>query len=173
MKVLVVIDMLNGFCRPGYPLSLPGSTERIEKYIASRIEKTLAEGGRVIFLCDNHTLADPEIGNPYPPHCMNGTREAEIIDELKPLAEKSIILKKRTLSIFLNTGLDKLLKQFRPEEVEVTGVCTDIVDLFAVYELRIRGYNVSIFDEGILPLDSGKQSAELEFFKTRLGAKTG
>ena len=171
MKILIVIDMLNGFCRKGYPLSLPDSTTGIEKYIASRIEQTFREGGRVIFLCDNHSLTDPEIGNPYPPHCMKGTVEAEIIDKLKPLAEKSIILKKNTLSIFLNTGLDKLLKKFKPTEVEVTGVCTDIVDLFAVYELRIRGYNVYISTEGVLPLDSGKQTKEMEFFKLRLGAK--
>ncbi len=172
MKVLLVIDMLNGFCRKGYPLSLPDPTERIEKYITNRIEKTLQEGGKVIFLCDNHVPTDPEINNPYPPHCMQGTREAEIINELKPLAEKAIILPKHTLSIFLNTGLDKLLKKFKPEEVEVTGVCTDIVDLFAVYELRIRGYNVFITDEGVMPLDSGRQSKEIEFFKLRLGAKT-
>lgn len=172
MKILLVIDMLNGFCRKGYPLSLPGSTERIEKYIATSIEQTFQDGGKVIFLCDNHSPTDPEIGDPYPPHCMKGTEEAEIIDELKPFAEKSIILRKNTLSIFLNTGLDKLLKKFKPEEVAVTGVCTDIVDLFAVYELRIRGYNVFITDEGVLPLDSGKQTKELEFFKLRLGAKT-
>jgi len=172
MKVLLVIDMLHGFCRKGYPLSLPDPTDRIEKYIAMRIKQTFSEGGKVIFLCDNHLPTDPEINNPYPPHCMAGTREAEIIDELKPYAEKSILLPKHTLSIFLNTGLDKLLRKFKPEEVEVTGVCTDIVDLFAVYELRIRGYNVFITDEGVMPLDSGKQSRELEFFKLRLGAKT-
>ena len=172
MKVLIVIDMLNGFCRKGYPLSLPDSTAEIEIYIASKIHQIHKEGGQVFFLCDNHSLTDPEIGNPYPPHCMKGSIEAEIIDELKPLAEKSMILKKNTLSIFLNTGLDKLLKKFKPTEVEVTGVCTDIVDLFAVYELRIRGYNVFISSEGILPLDSGRQTEEMEFFKLRLGART-
>ena len=35
MKVLIVVDMLKGFCRPGYPLSLPQSTGDIEKYILS------------------------------------------------------------------------------------------------------------------------------------------
>ena len=37
MKVLITIDLLNGFYRKGYPLSLPDSTAGIEKYIASRI----------------------------------------------------------------------------------------------------------------------------------------
>jgi nicotinamidase-related amidase len=172
MKTLIVIDMLNGFCRKGYPLSLPESTQGIEKYIASRIKQIHKQGGQVIFLCDNHSLTDPEIGNPYPPHCMKGTIEAEIIDELKPLAEKSIILKKNTLSIFLNTGLDKLLKKLKPAEVEVIGVCTDISDLFAIYELRIRGYNVFISSKGVLSLEPGKQIEDMDYFKYRLGAKT-
>jgi len=164
--------MLNGFCRTGYPLSLPVATTSIEKYIIERIGSTETEGGKVIFVCDSHTLADPEIGNPYPPHCMKGTVEAEIIDDLKPLADKSIVLTKNTLSIFLNTELDKLLERFQPSEVEVTGVCTDICDLFAVYELRIRGYNVFVSDKGVLPLSPDKQTEYLEYFKNRLGART-
>jgi nicotinamidase-related amidase len=151
MKILIIIDMLNGFCRKGYPLSLPDSTVEIEKYIANRSIDTCQQGGKVIFVCDSHSLTDPEIGAPYPPHCMKDTIEAEIIDELKPLAEKSIVLTKNTLSIFLNTGLEKLLQEFHPTEVEVSGVCTDICDLFAVYELRIRGYNVFVSPNGVLP----------------------
>lgn len=172
MKVLIIIDMLNGFCRKGYPLSLPDSTADIEKYIAARITETTKQGGKVIFVCDSHSLTDPEIGNPYPPHCMKGTVEAEIIDELKPLADKSIVLTKNTLSIFLNTGLEKLLQEFKPTEVEVTGVCTDICDLFAVYELRIRGYNVFVSHKGVLPLTQDKQTEYMDYFKNRLGAKT-
>ena len=172
MKVLIIIDLLNGFCRKGYPLSLPDTTADIEKYIATRITETNNQGGKVIFVCDSHSLTDPEIGNPYPPHCMKGTVEAEIIDELKPLADKSIILKKNTLSIFLNTGLEIFLQEFKPTEVEITGVCTDICDLFAVYELRIRGYNVFVSQKGVLPLDHNKQFEYLDYFKNRLGART-
>ncbi|MBK9271927.1 MAG: cysteine hydrolase [Saprospiraceae bacterium] len=172
MKVLIIIDMLKGFCRKGFPLSLPDSTADIENYIASKISETHQQGGKVIFVCDSHSLTDPEIGNPYPPHCMTGTVEAEIIDELKLLADKSIVLTKHTLSIFLNTGLEKYLREFKPTEVELTGVCTDICDLFAVYELRIRGYNVFVSSKGVLPLDPNKQTEYMDYFKNRLGAKT-
>jgi nicotinamidase-related amidase len=171
MKVLIIIDMLNGFCRKGYPLSLPLSTAEIEKYIKVRIAETNKQRGKVIFVCDSHSMTDPEIGNPYPPHCMQGTIESEIIDELKSLANQSIILTKRTLSIFLNTGLEGKLNEFKPTEVELTGVCTDICDLFAVYELRIRGYNVFVSQKGVLPLDPNKQKEYLDYFKNRLGAK--
>lgn len=101
---------------------------------------------------------------------MKGSIEAEIIDELKPYAEESIVLYKNTLSIFLNTGLDSLLIKLNPTQVEITGVCTEICDLFAVYELRIRGYNVFISQNGIMPLTSDAQIDYMMYFKNRLGA---
>jgi nicotinamidase-related amidase len=173
MKTLIIVDMLNGFCRKGYPLSLEDSTENIEKYISERILRTVKEKGKVIFVCDSHKLTDPEINNPYPPHCMEGTKEAEIIDSLVKYSEKSIILRKHTLSIFLDTGLEKILKKINPMEIEITGVCTDICDLFAVYELRIRGYNVFVSKQGVLPLDKTKQIEYLQYFQNRLGARIG
>ena len=42
---------------------------------------------------------------------MKGTVEAEIIDELKPLAANATVLTKNTLSIFLNTGLENILER--------------------------------------------------------------
>jgi nicotinamidase-related amidase len=161
--------MINGFCRKGYPCSLQESTAGIEQYTASRIRQVREEGGEVIFIGDSHSLSDPEIGHPYKPHCMEGTVEAEIVDTLKPLAERSIVLKKNTLSIFLNTALEQLLEQFNPQEVEVIGVCTDISDLFAIFELKIRGYEVVISEKGLLSLEPGKQVEDLEYFRNRLG----
>lgn len=171
MEVLIVIDMLNGFCRQGYPLSIPSSTFKIENYIKDRIQRVGATNGKVIFVCDSHLMTDPEIGHPYPPHCMKGTLEAEIIEELRSLAAKAIVLTKNTLSIFLNTGLHELLETTKPSKVEVAGVCTDICVLFAVYELRIRGYNVFVSHEGVLSLTPTKQSEFLDYFRDRLGVQ--
>jgi len=170
MKILIIIDMLNGFCRKGYPLSLPAPTSGIENYIAARISEVLDENGKVIFACDSHSQADPEIGNPYPPHCMEGSIEAEIVDTLKAFADKAIVLKKSTLSIFLNTGLEKILNELKPAQIEVADVCADISVLFSVYELRIHGYAVHVSQKGVLALDSDKQNEYLDYFKNRLGA---
>jgi nicotinamidase-related amidase len=148
------------------------STSNIEDYISKRIEQTFSEGGQVIFVCDSHKLSDPEIYNPYPPHCMEGSEEAEIIDTLKIYTDKAIILKKHSLSIILDSGLENILKETNPIEIEITGVCTDICDLFAVYDLRIRGYNVFVSNKGVLPLDPTKQTEYLDYFKYKLGART-
>jgi len=172
MRTLIVMDMLNGFCRANHPLSLKKSSAETEKYISAKIEDTFRDGGQVIFIGDSHKMSDPEINNPYPPHCMEGTEEAEIIDTLKGYADKAIVLKKHTLSILLDTGLENILKQTKPGEIEITGLCTDICVLFAVFELRVRGYNVFVSGKGVLPLDETKQTEYLDYFKYELGART-
>jgi nicotinamidase-related amidase len=171
MKALIIIDMLNGFCREGYPLSLPNYNPNIEIYTKERIEAFLANGDKVIFICDNHKDTDPEINNPYPPHCMEGTAEAEIIDTLSEYKKKALILYKHTISILYQTGLEPILQELNPKEIELVGVCTDICDLFAVYELRIRGYKVKVSEKGVLPLDTSKQKLFLDYFRDVLGAE--
>jgi len=171
MKTLIIIDMLNGFCREGFPLSLPNYNPNIETYIKNRIEKFLKNNDKVIFMYDNHSHSDPEINNPFPPHCMQGTIEAEIVDTLAPYKEKAIILPKHTTSIIYQTGLENILQELNPDEIEIVGVCTDICDLFAVYELRIRGYKVTVSKQGVLPLDQSRQQFFLSYFEKVLGAK--
>ena len=111
MKVLLIIDMLNGFCRKGFPLSIENSTEKIETYISHRIEETIEEKGKVIFVCDSHKITDPEINNPYPPHCMEGTGEAEIVDSLikNTLYNFMIILVISVFHVFLHHLTIKML----------------------------------------------------------------
>ena len=171
MEVLIIIDMLNGFCRKGYPLSLPLPTKSIEKYIENRIKQTIKNKGKIIFLCDSHELIDPEINNPYLPHCMKNTEESEIVESLKKYIKFSTVLTKNTLSIFHKTGLEELLETLKPDEIEISGVCTDISDLFAIYELKIRGYKVIVNNKGVLPLEFKDQDFFLNYFEKNLGAK--
>ena len=168
MKILIVVDMINGFCREGYSLSLSQNTNDIEKYTISRIIENLKDNGKVIFCCDSHTPDAPEFKQ-YPLHCMKGTIEADVIDSLKPYLKQSIIVEKNTLSIFYQTKLEQILKKIKPTEIEIVGVCTDICDLFAAYELRNRGYKVFMSYKGVLPLDISKQQETLTYLRDKLG----
>ncbi|MBK8554452.1 MAG: cysteine hydrolase [Lewinellaceae bacterium] len=138
--------------------------------VTKDLDNLVLSGGKAIFVCDSHNLTDPEINKPYPPHCLENSIESEIVDSLSSIAKDSIVLKKNTLSIFLNTKLERVLNNLRPDIIEVVGVCTEICILFAIYELRIRGYNVLVSRKGVLPLDSGKQNDCLLYFQNRLGA---
>lgn len=171
MKVLIIIDMLIGFCRKENPLSLPDSTEEIENEIQSRIITYQNNLDKYFFIHDSHTSDDPEINDPYPPHCMQGTDEAKIVNTLEKYAIIDNTITKNTLSITYNTDLIARLEDLNPTEIEITGVCTDICVLFAVYELRIRGYKVIVNAKGVLPLKSENQEFFLKYMNELLSAK--
>lgn len=171
MKLLIIIDMLNGFCSKRNPLSLPNSTLQIENVIEKRIIDFKENDNKVIFICDSHSLSDLEIDNPYPPHCLANSKEAEIIDSLKKYSNSDNTITKNTLSIILNTQLLERLETIKPIEIEVTGVCTDICVLFAVYELKIRGYNVVVNSNGVLPLKAENQVFFLNYMDELLNAE--
>jgi nicotinamidase/pyrazinamidase len=169
MDCLIVIDMLNGFCRPGYPLSERESTSELEKYIIERIKKYQSENLPVIFCCDSHGENDPEFKQ-YPKHCMKGTIEAEIIDTIAPFSQNAIIVPKTTLSPFLHTDLEGILSKMKCSQVEIVGVYTDICITQAVGELRNRGYYVTVPEKGVMATVPEKQTYFLSYMKTVLGA---
>lgn len=169
MDCLIVIDMLNGFCRPGYPLSESESTVELEKFIVQKIKIYQAERKPVIFCCDSHTENDPEFKQ-YPKHCMRGTVEAEIIDTILPFVGNSSVIPKTTLSPFIDTDLESLLNKINCKRVEIVGVYTDICITQAVGELRNRGYLVTVPEKGVMATVPEKQAFFLSYMKTVLGA---
>jgi nicotinamidase/pyrazinamidase len=140
-KTILVVDMLNGFCRFGNL-----ANERLDS-ITGRLREHLTRGQDagvdLVFLADTHTADDPEFAM-FPPHCIEGSGEEEIVPELAELAEGGHVVRKRTFSGFYGTELDALLERLAPDVVEVTGVCTDICVLHTVYELRVRGHEVLV-----------------------------
>jgi nicotinamidase/pyrazinamidase len=140
-KVVLVIDMLNGFCREG-SLASP-RLDSITAPLREHLEREAAAGSHIVFLADSHAPDDPEFAM-FPAHCVEGSGEDEIVPELAELAAAGTVVRKHTFSGFRGTELDEVLDRLAPDEVEVTGVCTDICVLHTVYDLRVRGYEVVV-----------------------------
>jgi nicotinamidase/pyrazinamidase len=141
VKVILVIDMLNGFCRSGNLAS--ARLDSVTAPLRDHLESELAAGAHLVFLADTHAADDPEFAM-FPPHCVEGSGEDEIVPELAELAAAGTIVRKHSFSGFRGTGLDEVLERLAPDVVEVTGVCTDICVLHTVYDLRVRGYEVVV-----------------------------
>jgi nicotinamidase-related amidase len=139
--VIIVVDALNGFCRFGN-LASP-RLDAVVPGIRDHLARELGGGAQAVFLADTHTADDPEF-RMFPPHCVEGSGEEEIVDELKELAARSIVLRKRRYSGFYGTDLERVLTELAPERVEVVGVCTDICVLHTVAGLRDRDYPVTV-----------------------------
>lgn len=149
-KALLVIDMLNDFVLPDAPLQVPSATDIIP-FLQQRLEQERDREIPVIYLCDAHDPDDPEF-QIWPPHAVEGTPGARVIDILAPLPKDTLVKKKR-YSGFCESQLDQTLKRLRVNHLMVTGLVTNICVLYTVAEARSRGYEVTVFQDSVAGLD--------------------
>lgn len=127
---MAIVDMINGFAREGV-LKSP----RVEALIPeiTALSKACDKQGIVkIAFADCHTEASPEFGA-YPVHCMNGTNEAEVVDEIKEAGGYKLIPKNSTNGFLENEFQKWLDVNCQIKNFIITGDCTDIcVQQFAI-----------------------------------------
>lgn len=119
-KLLVVVDMQNDF------VSGSLGTDEAKKIVPKVLDKIQRnqKNDKVVFTRDTHKedYLQTREGRFLPvEHCIQGTWSHELIDEVKPLAEK--IFDKPT---FGSMELVHYVTQEEFTEVELIGLCTDI-----------------------------------------------
>ncbi|NLM10403.1 MAG: cysteine hydrolase [Clostridiaceae bacterium] len=119
----IIVDMINGFVREG-ALQSPRAEGVIPEI--TRLSKACDELKiPKIAFADNHTNESPEFDS-YPEHCLGGTSESEVVDEIKEIGGYTLIPKNSTNG-FLEEEFQNWLKQNQHiNTFIVTGVCTDI-----------------------------------------------
>ena len=129
-KCLIVVDMVNGFVREGVL-----HDERIANVIPRQIElinKNIKEEGMTIFIKDTHDENAVEFKRfSNTKHCVRGTSEAELVDELKIFENKEdvISIEKNSTSYMEAPKFRHLIKELENiKEINVVGCCTDICD---------------------------------------------
>jgi nicotinamidase-related amidase len=104
----------------------------------------------------------------FPPHCISGTEEAEIIPELRDYPGEMI--PKNRFSCFFNTTLDDRLKALKPEKLIICGVCTDICVMHTVADARNRDYTVDVPIDCVASFDESGHQFALKHMEKVLGA---
>lgn len=130
-KMIFVIDMINGFCKEG-ALADPKIMN-----IVPELHKFLEEyEGDKIEVRDSHPDDALEFQT-FPVHCMKDSYESEGIMELKDvLADSKLVFLKNSTCALFAPGMMEFLKKEQPEEIVVTGCCTDICILNFVVALK-------------------------------------
>ena len=122
MKVLIVIDMQVDFIT-GSLANKDG--ENIIPQLKKEIDKYLNDGQTVIFTKDTHCkeYLQTQEGKKLPvEHCIKGTKGWEIVPELH--YPDCLIFEKPS---FGSLNLSKYISEIKDvEDIELTGVCTDI-----------------------------------------------
>lgn len=167
-NAVLVVDMLRGFMEEGYPLYCGAGARGIIPHIWQLLDEETKKGSKIFFIADCHAPDDLEF-RMFPPHCIAGSPESEVILELKRFAARTI--SKQRYSAFYNTGLEKELQKLKPEKIIVCGVCTDICVMHTVADARNRDYAVEVPVDCVASFDEGAHQWALQHMEKVLGAR--
>jgi nicotinamidase/pyrazinamidase len=167
-NVVLVVDMVRGFCEERHSLYVGPSVREIIPRIQDLLRRESVNGSHVIFLCDNHDPDDLEF-KVFPPHCIRGTEEADVIPELQEFAAE--VIPKRRYSAFFDSSLEQRLKELNPGKIIVAGVCTNICVLYTVSDARDRDYSVEVPADCVATFDPDAHKFALHQLTTVLGAE--
>lgn len=154
---LIVVDMVNGFVNEGVL-----HDKNIRKIVPRQLElleEAEKKGSLIILVKDTHNKNATEFkrfGNTT--HCIKGTSEAELIDELKPFEQKDnvITVEKNSTSLMESPEFREIVKQAENlKEVNLVGCCTDIcvfngaMGLANYYDQWNRDVTINVHEDAI------------------------
>ena len=152
---VISIDVINGFCNSG-PLASE-RVGRIARPVAELFERAYALGVRSFALTqDTHDPSAPEFAA-YPPHCVRGTEESEVVDELKalPFFADVAVFPKNSINSHLGTGLDTWVRERRQvDRFVVVGDCSDLCTYQAAMHLRLEANAENLARRVVVPADA-------------------
>ena len=168
--VLLVVDMLKGFLEPGHNLYCGDDALKIIPNVVSLLEKQSAAGTKIFFINDNHAPNDLEF-QMFPVHCVTGTEETDVIDELQKYTTNTNMINKNRYSGFFNTDLEIQLTHIKPAKLIICGVCTDICVLHTASDARNRDYPVEVPIDCVATFDPYAHKWALLHMEQILGVK--
>ena len=122
-KVLVVGDMQNDFVSGSLGTK---EAQAVVPAVVAKIKEYQEKGDRVVYTYDTHeeNYLETQEGRNLPvKHCIRGTWGWELADEIDELAEEADKYEKPT---FGSRRLMENLAEWKPDEIEFVGLCTDI-----------------------------------------------
>lgn len=148
--ILIIVDMINGFAKEG-ALSSP----RIEKLInpIENLQRRFKENGiKIVAIRDAHNKNSLEF-KAYPNHCIDGTYESEVVDEIKKNGIDTIFKKNSTngftskeFNDFIETNKNKFKNYI------IIGDCTDICIMQLALTLKAYFNEYDMDNRVIVPM---------------------
>ena len=164
-KMLIVVDMVNGFVRDGAMANQ--NIEHIVPEIEKLVKKFTDDDDKLVAFTNDAHSPDAIEFNKYPVHCVKGTKEAENIDELKKYENMALMHEKNSTSAIFSKGLlENIEKMKKLEEVVVVGCCTDIcvinlaIPLQNYFDEKNRDISIVVPTNAVETYDSPNHNAE-------------
>jgi nicotinamidase-related amidase len=143
---IIVIDMLKDNLKesPRNPFLQEGGA------ILPNLQKLLRESRKknfpIVFACDSFLVDDFIFKSRLKVHSIQGTRGAEVIDDLKP-EPADLILPKRRFSAFFKTDLEQTLRMLDVDTIVVTGITTEVCVLMTAMDGLCHDFSVLLLED--------------------------
>ena len=170
---LIVVDMVNGFVNEGVL-----HDKNIRKIVPRQLElleEAEKKGSLIILVKDTHNNNATEFKRfGSTTHCIKGTSEAELIDELKPFEQKDnvITVEKNSTSLMESPEFREIVKQAENlKEVNFVGCCTDIcvfngaMGLANYYDQWNRDVTINVHEDAIATYSEDERGEYIESAK--------
>ena len=123
-KLLINVDMVNGFVKKGAM-----ADSYIQHIIPEHIKlmKKIKEDKEAIAIIKDTHKENCREFNRYPVHCVEGTEEAQLVEELEQFEKDAFVYPKNSTStIYAPNFIEDINKMVNLKEVIIIGCCTDI-----------------------------------------------
>ena len=164
-ELYIVIDMINGFVKEG-KMAAPSIMRIVPtQYEILNSADKKADAG-IAFVRDSHKKNSQEFKT-YAEHCIEGTKETEVIEEIKKFIPNSIqYLKNNTNVMFAPNIQEDLLNAENLKKIKVMGCLSDYCAKDAAIGLRCfldqydKDIEVCVYEDAIDTFDAPGHNAD-------------
>jgi nicotinamidase/pyrazinamidase len=153
--VLLIVDVQNDFC-PGGALAVPGGDDVVEviNWLLPNFHHSIATQD---FHPADHSSFE-EHGGPWPVHCVQGTKGAELhpgleVDKIDDVVQKGTERDTDGYSGFAGTDLADRLHALDATRVYVTGLATDYCVRATALEAMDEGFDVVVVADAVAAVE--------------------
>ena len=171
-RAIIVVDLLKGFFK-GDPVPAPVHADRMIRNTRTVIDAGRDAGIPIFFIKDNFLPEEIDCDRHFKlfgPHCIIGTPDAEVVDELAPRPGDFQIRKKR-YSAFIGTRLDGILRELDLKTLYVTGCWTDCCVQHTVCDAFYNCYDVVLVEDCLSSADWAAHEYSLKYMQKYYAAK--
>jgi nicotinamidase/pyrazinamidase len=175
-RALLVIDFQNDFTPPDGALAVAGGDE-----IGGPVKKLAEEIGLVFATRDwhppDHSSFETQ-GGPWPVHCVQGSRGAELHPAMADIDVEAIVdvgreREDQGYSGFEKSNLAELLREHDVDEIVVCGLATDYCVRASTIDACREGFDVAVATDAVRAVEVEPGDGELALDEMRAaGART-
>jgi nicotinamidase-related amidase len=147
---LVVVDMQNDFVKQRGSLVVPDA-EATAPAIQRLLDLARSSGMHVVYAQDTHRPGDPE-WQIWPAHCREGSWGWEIVSELAPRVDETVLRKARHDALY-RTPLHRLLRLWSVDTLVICGTIANIGVHYTAASAALRWYTVVIPRDAVSALE--------------------